>query len=202
MQAKIVSLQEEVNSLTEAQLENVRLRKLLGMKEDMEQKWQMIPANIIARDTENWFRSVTIDRGTVDGLKKDLVVINQDGLVGRVISVTRNTAEVLLILDREGAVGCLVQLTRTPGIVEGLGTSGLLRMIDFPYDAEVKENQVVLTSGLGGVYPSGLRIGFITQVKLEPNGLMKQAIVKSFVDFNRLEEVLVLIKPINEVHVP
>ncbi|ATW28572.1 rod shape-determining protein MreC [Candidatus Formimonas warabiya] len=199
---EIARLKNEVNSLTEAQLENARLRELLGMRESMEKDWEMVPAKIIARDASNWYHSVILDRGTDDGLAKDMVVINNDGLVGKIISVTRNTAEVLLILDREGALGCVVQLSRTPGIIEGTGSQGMLRMVHFPHDADIEENQVVLTSGLGGVFPAGLRIGFVTEVKVEPNGLMKQATVQPFVDFDRLEEVLVLIKPTNEVHVP
>lgn len=199
---KINSLTKEVTALKDAQMENVRLRKLLAMKESMAEEWQMVSARVIARDTGNWYHSVIIDRGTADGLAKDMVVINYDGLVGRIIAVSRNTAEVLLLVDPEGAVGCLVQMSRTPGIVEGQGSQGLLRMVHFPHDAEIKENQVVLTSGLGGVFPAGLRIGFITEIKVEPNGLMKQAVVKPFVDFERIEEVLVLTKQTNEVRVP
>ena len=77
-----------------------------------------------------------------------------------------------------------------------------MRMVHFPHDADIQENQIVLTSGLGGIYPAGLRIGYITKIEVEPNGLMKQAEVKPFVDFDRLEEVLVLTKPKNEVSVP
>jgi rod shape-determining protein MreC len=202
LKKEVAELKKENNALKEALLENVRLRKLLAMKEDMELKWQMVSAKVIARDIGNWYHSIIIDRGMADGLAKDMVVINYDGLVGRIISVSQKTAEVLLLLDREAAVGCLVQLSRTPGVVEGQGSEELLRMIHFPHDAEIKENQIVLTSGLGGIYPAGLRIGYITKIMVEPNGLMKQAEVKPFVDFDRLEEVLVLTEPVNEVGTP
>jgi rod shape-determining protein MreC len=193
LKKEIAQLKNEVNALTEAQLENVRLRQLLKMQESLKQGWQSIPAKVIARDTSNWYHSVTINRGLEDGLEKDMAVINQDGLVGRVISVSRNSAEVLLILDKDGAVGCMVQLSRTLGVVEGVDRPrGFLRMIHIPQDAELKENQIVVTSGLGGIFPSGLRIGYVTSITVEPNGLMKQALVSPFVDFNRLEEVLVL----------
>lgn len=202
LQKEVTDLTKEVNALKEAQLENARLRKLLAMKESMQSNWLMVSAEVIARNTGNWYHSIIINRGSADGLAKDMVVINYDGLVGRIISLTKNTAEVLLILDREGAVGSLIQLSRTPGIVEGQGSGDLLRMVHFPHDADVKENQIVLTSGLGGVYPAGLRIGYITEIQVEPNGLMKQAKIKPFVDFERLEEVLVLTKPVNEVNQP
>ncbi|MGI6630765.1 MAG: rod shape-determining protein MreC [Bacillota bacterium] len=199
---EVADLKEEVNSLKEAGLENARLRKLLMMKENMEPDWEVLPAKVIGRDTENWYHSIIINKGMADGLEKDMVVINYDGLVGRIIALTQNTAEVLLLLDRGGAVGCLVQLSRTPGVVEGQGSGKMLRMVHFPHDADIQENQIVLTSGLGGIYPAGLRIGYITKIEVEPNGLMKQAEVKPFVDFDRLEEVLVLTKPKNEVSVP
>ncbi|MEL7564712.1 MAG: rod shape-determining protein MreC [Dehalobacterium sp.] len=202
LKKEVADLKEKVNSLQEAQLENARLHKLLVMKESMEPEWQMVSAKVIARDTGNWYHSIIINRGMSDGLEKDMVVINYDGLVGRIISVTNNTAEVLLLVDREGAVGCIVQLSRTPGVIEGQGSKELLRMIHFPHDADIKENQNVLTSGLGGIFPAGLRIGYITEIKVEANGLMKQAEIKPFVDFDRLEEVLVLTKPVNEVREP
>lgn len=197
LKKEIADLKEEVNILREARLENVRLKKLLLMKESMDVNWQITPAKVIARNMGNWYHSITIDQGQKAGLEKDMAVINYDGLVGRIISVSKNTSEVLLLLDREGAVGSLVQLSRTPGVVEGQGPQKLLRMVHFPYDADVKENQVVLTSGLGGIYPAGLRIGYITKVMVEPNGLMQQAEVEPFVDFDSLEEVMVLTEPIS-----
>jgi rod shape-determining protein MreC len=199
LQKKVAELTKEIDLLREEQLENVRLKKLLVMKEDMAQQWQMTAANVIGRDINNWYHSIIIDRGSSDGLKKDMVVINYDGLVGRIISVSKNTAEVLLLLDRDCATGALVQLSRASGIIEGTGSEEYLRMVHLPHDAEVRENQLVLTSGLGGVFPAGLRIGFITEIIVEPNGLMKQAQVKPFVDFEHLEEVLVLTTQINEV---
>lgn len=193
---QIARLENEVNALTEARLENIRLRQLLEMKDSLKDQWQVIPAQIISRDAGNWYHTVIINRGSDNGLEKGMALVNQDGLVGRIISVSRNTAEVLLIIDKEGAVACLVQMSRTPGVVEGTDQpKGLLRMIHIPRDVLIKENQVVVTSGLGGVFPPGLRVGYVMEVKVEPNGLMQQAQVMPFVDFDRLEEVLVL-KPL------
>jgi len=193
LQAEVTRLKNEVNALTEVQLENVRLRKLLGLYDGIDPEWETVPAKVIGRDPGNWFHAIIVNKGIDDGLTKDMAVVNEDGLVGRIISVSRSTAEVLLVVDKESAVGCLVQLSRTPGVVEGFsGNHGLLRMIHIPYDTDIQENQVVVSSGLGGIFPPGLRVGFITQVKVESNGLMKQALLQPFVDFDRLEEVLVL----------
>jgi rod shape-determining protein MreC len=198
---EVARLKNEINLLTEAKLENVRLHQLLEMKETIKNNWTTVSAKVIGRDRGNWHHSIIINKGTNDGFEKDMVVINQDGLVGRIIAVSHNSSEVLLIADKESSVGCLVQLSRTPGVVEGVGAGGLLRMIHIPYDTVLKENQVVISSGLGGTYPQGLRVGYILEVKVEPNGLMKQALIKPFVNFDRLEEVLVL-KMKKEVMVP
>jgi rod shape-determining protein MreC len=120
-------------------------------------------------------------------------VINEQGLVGRIINVTNSTAEVLLIMDREGAVGALVQQTRVPGVVEGLGpNSSQLQMLHIAVDAPISVNQVVVTSGYGGKFPKGLRIGYVTEIIPQGDGLMKKAIIQPFVDFGRLEEIMVV----------
>lgn len=191
--AEIVQLNKEIDALHEKELENVRLRRLLGMQESIKGEWGSVAARVIARDPGNWYHTVTLDKGSEDGLAKGMAVINGDGLVGQVLSVTKKTAEVLLILDKDGAVSCLAQLSRTPGVAEGVDSpKGFLQMIHTPEDTNLKENQVIVTSGLGGIFPAGLRIGYIVKVESEANGLMKQALIKPFVDFDRLEEVLVL----------
>lgn len=191
--AEVAQLKGKINRLNEVELENSRLRGLLKMKENLSSQWQTVTARVIARDAGNWYQTVTINRGMNDGLKKGLAVINQDGLVGQIISVSGSTAEVLLILDKDGAVSVLDQLSRTPGVVEGVDNPrGFLRMIHVPQDAVLRENEIIISSGLGGLFPPGLRIGYVVSVQAEPNGLMKQAIVRPFVDFERLEEVLVL----------
>lgn len=193
-------LQRQVGELTAANnrlqgygLENMRLRKMLGFKETASQQWQLVPATVIGRDPGNWYRTLTINRGKLDGIAKNMPVINHQGLIGRIANVSQHTAEVLLILDREGAVGALVQSTRVPGVVEGVADgSGRLQMIHLPHDAPVRENQTVITSGLGVIFPKGLRIGYISQVLPSANGLVKKAIVEPFVDFDRIEEVMVI----------
>ena len=190
---EVAQLREKINRLNEAELENIRLRGLLKMKENLSGQWQTVSARVIARDAGNWYQTVTINRGAADGLKKGLAVINQDGLVGQILATSAQTAEVLLILDKDGAVSVLDQLSRTPGVVEGIDSPrGFLRMIHVPQDAVLRENEIIVSSGLGGLFPPGLRIGYVVSVQAEPNGLMKQAIVRPFVDFERLEEVLVL----------
>lgn len=193
LKAEVDRLAAENNLLTETRQENVRLRKLLDLEQMVGNQLSLTAARVTARDLENLHQTLTINKGKNDGLARNMPVINEKGLVGRIINVTDSTAEVLLIMDREGAVGALVQQTRVPGVVEGLGpNSSKLQMIHIAVDAPVNVNQVIVTSGYGGKYPKGLRIGYVTEIVPEDNGLMKKAIIQPFVDFDRLEEIMVV----------
>lgn len=193
LRGQIERLTEENNQLEEYRQQNLRLRQLLRLEKMLGSQFELEAAEVIARDIKNWNQSLTINKGSRHGLKKGMAVITHQGLVGRISAVSENTAEVLLILDRQGAVAGLLQASRFPGVVEGTtDDSGLLQMIHLPYDAPVRENQVVVTSGLGQVIPKGLRIGYVVGIKPEPNGLMKRALIKPFADLDRLEEVMVV----------
>jgi len=191
---KLGRLKYENQVLLEYLHENQRLRDMLEFKEKTADSYDLLAARVIARSPELWYRSLSIDRGEADGINKDMVVITPDGLVGRVIATSAHTAEVMLITDRESAVGALVQETRTQGLVEGLGERNQVKMIDIPYDAPLEEGQTVVTSGLGQVFPKGIRVGKVLKVAKESNGLLKYAIVKPAANLNSLEEVFVITK--------
>lgn len=193
LRQEIEKLIESSSFLEEYRQENIRLRELVRFQEELAGEYVMLPARVIARNPSNWYRTLTINRGRVHGVQQDMAVITPRGIVGRVVAAAERSSEVLLVLDPEGAVGGMVQNTRYPGIVEGSAAEkGYLQMIHLPYDSPVRENQTVITSGLGRIFPKGLRIGFITEIFVEPNGLMKKALIQPFVDFDRLEEVLVV----------
>lgn len=192
LKAEIGRLTAENNRLQEYRLENVRLKRLLRLKEDLPQ-YDLLPARVIGRHPDSWFETVTIDRGSRDGVARNMAVVDYQGLVGRVVAVSERSAQVLLLVDREASVGALIQPLRLPGVIRGTGDrSGRLLMVHLPYDAPVRSNQVVVTSGLGGTFPPGLRIGYIVRVEPEASGLMQRAVVQAFVDFGRLEEVMVV----------
>ena len=193
LKEEVDRLTVENNVLIEYRQENARLRKLLGLEELVGNQFSLASARVTARDVENLHQTLIIDKGAQDGLVKDMPVINDQGLVGRIINVTETTSEVLLILDREGAVGAIGQQTRVPGVVEGLGpNSDELQMIHVAVEAPLAVNQVIVTSGYGGIFPKGLRIGYVKEIVPEGNGLMKRAVIQPFVDFNRLEEIMVV----------
>lgn len=190
---KIVSLEDKVYSLKEHEMENQRLLALLHYQEQKAENYELEMAKVIGRNPANWYEMIIVDKGSNQGIQQGMIVVNHEGLIGRVIGVTANTAEVLLILDRQGAVGARIFENRlTPGVIEGTENSQLLQMIHLPHDVPIELDQTVVTSGLGGIYPKGIRIGKVVEVIPEPNGLMKKATIKPFVDFSRLEEVFII----------
>lgn len=195
MKQRITELEENLYDIQEKDLENQRLKELLGYKEEKIDNYQLLLAKIIGRSPNNWYTTITIDKGSNQGVKKDMPIVNHEGLVGRVINVTKNTAEVLLLLDSEGAVGGRVFENRvTPGVVTGTGKEDSLKMLHLPHDVPIEKGHTIVTSGLGEMYPPGIRIGTVTSVNLEPSGLIKTAIIKPAVDFSRLEEVFVILQ--------
>ncbi|MEW5920067.1 MAG: rod shape-determining protein MreC [Bacillota bacterium] len=186
--------------LVELQKENYRLRGMLDFKERV--SYDLLPAQVIARDPSQWFETITINRGYADGVKKNMAVVTSEGLVGNVAKVSRNSAQVLLLTDSRRAVSALVQRTREPGavgIVEGYPEEkGCLRMINIPPEANVQAGDTVISAGLGGVFPKGLIIGHIVETGSDQYGLLQQAIIRPAVDFNRLEEVFVVMELLHE----
>jgi rod shape-determining protein MreC len=181
----------ENNRLREQSSENERLQDLLDFKERYKDDYTLLGARIISRAPDALSNTLVVDRGSRDGVKKNMVAVSHAGLVGKVVAVGSNTAEILLLLDREAAAGALIQDTRTPGVVEGTEDEhGLLRMVSLPYDAKPKKGETVVTSGMGGIYPAGLPIGKIT--KIEDSGVNVFAQVEPFVDFSHLEELFLI----------
>jgi len=193
---KIGELNQEIDLLRDYGFENTRLRDLLDYKQVHVNDFQLLAAQVIGRDSGNWYSTVIINRGVGDGVQKDMPVITHKGLVGRVINVSSQASEVLLILDQEGAVGGRVWENReTPGVVEGKGAEdNLLNMIHMPHDANIEVGNTIVTSGLAGLFPPSIRIGQVIGIEDDVSGLMKKAIIEPFVNFNRLEEVLVILE--------
>jgi len=191
---KVSRLEGEVRKLEEYRLENERLKKMLGYQSSVV-SYAYSPvtvAAVISRDPGNWFDTINLGKGSGQGIRVNMAVMTPEGLVGRIIKVSQNTAQVLLITDPRSAVSGLIQQTRSPGLVEGTGGgAGGLRMINIPYDAVIRPNQVVVTSGVGSFFPKGLPVGKIKDAGRDPSGLFYTAIIQPFVDFNRLEEVYV-----------
>jgi rod shape-determining protein MreC len=197
LRAENAALRQQLNALAEAGRENINLHSLLNLKQHIVPR--TIGAHVIGRDTSNWWRSLQIDRGAADGLRENMAVLAAGGLVGKIINVTKTDARVLLLIDPNCKVAALLQDTRTTGIVAGSSDS-LTRslrclMTYVNRDAKPRQNETVITSGLGGVFPKGIVIGTVLSAQLNPQTGMYQDIeVKPAVDFQHLEEVLVILE--------
>ncbi len=176
--------------------ENDRLREVLNFKNSKD-NYDYIGTEIIGYSGESFSDGYIIDKGENDGLKKDMVVISDKGLVGQVTSTGSNWAIVESLLNENIAVSVMVNSTReTTGILKGYVTrtnNGLTKVTNLPLDSEIKEGDVILTSGLGQIYPKEVRIGEVISVESDEIRVMKTAIVKPYVDFNKLEELFVIV---------
>jgi len=187
-QALAVERQKSVSE-NEILQENQRLRRLLGFKKEV--KREVVPAQIIARDISYWSRWIVLDKGTEDGVVPGMVLVNDQGLIGRVISVGSHISRAILIVDGESRVSVIVQTTRDTGLLEGQGDGPLVIKL-LSLESRMKVGDAVITSGLGGSYPKGLPVGYIDSFEVDKDGLHLTAVVRSFVSFSKLEEVLCL----------
>lgn len=194
LEQRIRDLEGELVAVEEIRLENERLHGLLDYRDSHEH--ELLSARVIGRDPGNWFETVRLNRGSADGVRTDMPVVLPSGLVGRVLDAAEHCSTVLLITDPQGGVGALVQETRTPGVVKGsLDRSGHLIMSYLTREHTIRSGQVVVTSGLGGVFPSGIPVGRIVEVRDDSSGLTQSAEINPMADFNRLEEVYVILTP-------
>ncbi|MGE0460762.1 MAG: rod shape-determining protein MreC [Vicinamibacterales bacterium] len=187
LQALQIRLQEERALAQRAE----DLRQLLELRQRAE--LDTTAAEIIAASASPEFRTVTIDKGSTDGLQADMAVISPAGVVGRLILPSRRAAKVQLLIDRNAAAGAIIERSRAQGVVVGFGT-GELRMDYVSATADVKAGDLVVTSGIDGIYPKGFVIGTVDSVD-KGTGTYQEVRVRPAVDFSRLEEVLVVLTP-------
>jgi rod shape-determining protein MreC len=176
------------NQWRETELANTRLRNLLGFEQTIAE--MAVAAAVIGKDPSAWFKTVIIDKGRADGLTTSLPVVMPQGIAGQVIEVSNHYSKVMLVIDRNSAVDALVQRTRARGVIKGDSTDRC-RLEFVLRKSDVRVGDTVVSSGLDGVYPKGLRIGFVSEVIEHDADIFHEVIVTPFVDFEKLEEVLV-----------
>jgi rod shape-determining protein MreC len=189
LKSEIAGLQSKVTSYQEAYIENQRLRRLLDFKTSTAA--DTIPAQVIVHDLTGWFQTLMVDKGFRDGVAPDMPVVNDEGVIGRVLDVSDHFSRVLLITDQSSAVDAVDQRNRVRGILRGKDANGcLLKYIRGNLD--IKEGDLVITSGKDGVYPKGLRLGVVFAVYKDPVDLFQKIEVKPLVRLSALEEVLII----------
>jgi rod shape-determining protein MreC len=190
---EIDRLQAELVRLKELELENEVLRRLLGLKQQT-RPGELLPVRVIGSDVSPLVHSITIDRGANDGVEKDMSVVTWKGLVGRVSRVGASTSKVLLLTDVNSSVSVRIQdpESRASGIARGRSDGSLL-LEHVLQQEQLTQGQLVITSGLGGVFPEGLVVGRIQQVMQNDYEVFQRAAVAPSVDMNKLEHLYVLL---------
>ncbi len=176
------------NKFEELKLENSRLKKFVNFTSSVHDTY--VAAQVIARDPSPWFQTIIVDKGADEGLVKGSPVLVSEGIVGQTIEVADNYSKVLLIIDRNSAVDALVQNTRVRGIVKGNNTDNCSFVYALRKD-EIQVGEMIVSSGLDQVFPKGLKIGKVMDIKKMHSQLFQDITIETSVNFDKLEEVLV-----------
>ncbi|MDL1968469.1 MAG: rod shape-determining protein MreC [Deltaproteobacteria bacterium] len=178
------------NKYREVAISNFRLRNLLNFQRTMTNK--VLVAEVVGQDPSPWFKTIIIDKGKSHGVEKGLPVVVPEGIAGQIIDTSYNYSKVLLIIDQNSAVDALVQRTRDRGLIKGQSDGRCLsKYVLRKHD--IKLGDTVVSSGLDGVFPKGLRVGYVTKTVKRNSGIFQEVTVMPYVDFEKLEEVLVVL---------
>jgi len=191
LRAEVARLEEENLQYREALVTSGQLRRIVEMRRDFEVP--LLPADVVGEDASPWARSLLLDRGRSSDVRSGMPVMIDQGVVGLVSATSLHAARAMMILDRRSAVDAMIQRSRARGLVRGLGT-GELEFEFMVRGDDVGVGDEVITSGVGGVYPKGLRIGTIRSVSADRSELLHTARVEPSVDFGRLEQVFVMLR--------
>ena len=200
LQAEIYELNQQLAELktnsqisSDVEAENEKLRELLDLKNSYQTGWETVAAEVIGREADNWYEKLTINKGSKDGITENMAVVDQNGLVGKIVNVTEKTSEVQMMIDSGASLGGMLQKSSIEGVLQGIGGGkGLITMTKLPYNADIQLNDVVVTSGTGGVFPAGLLVGTVVKVNTSSDGLSKEAIIEPYCDFDDIQFVLVI----------
>lgn len=189
-----VELREQLRELEDLREENFRLRAELGFRRRTDR--MPVAAEVLARDISGWWQMIRADHGGGPAVQPDQAVISSEGLVGRVVDVSRRTADILLITDPASRVAVRVGDRGAYGILSGQGLSlrgrPICRLDMLNKDVRLQRGEPVYTSGLGGVFPRGLLVGHLDDITLDDNGLHQSATVIPAANLSDLRVVFVL----------
>ena len=189
LKKQVAELESKITTYHEAFVENLRLRRLLDFKTSV--KAETVAAQVIMHDLTGWFQTLMIDKGFKDGIAPDMPVVNDEGVIGRILDVSDRHCRVLLITDPGSSVDAVVQRNRVRGVLSGKDANGcLLKYVRSNLDIQVGD--LLISSGKDGVYPKGLRLGVIQAAYKDPVDLFQKIEVKPLVRLSALEEVLII----------
>lgn len=192
LQSQNSELEQSLRELENIKTENEMLKEYLNLTEKYKE-YKTIPAYIINKDISNYSKTIIINVGKSDGIKENMTVIANEGLVGHIISVTDTTAKVQTIVDTASSVSSTMSSTDETIICKGtLSTTKELKAMYIPTDYNIIQGDSIETSGLGGIYPKGIHIGTVKQVEATKNITDRYAIIDTAVNFDKLSTVLVI----------
>lgn len=194
LKQRVTEMESELHNARLQTAENERLKGLLGLRE--QNTYQTVPARVIARDPSIWFNTITIDRGSSSGVKVNMPVVSATGIVGRVVTVSPWASQVMLVTDEKAGAGAVVgQLGESGalGSVRGRPDLGLVEMRYVSGLEKVTVGDYVVTTGQDGIYPAGLNVGEIVDVKNGTATQPHQILIRPGARLDRLEEVAVLL---------
>jgi rod shape-determining protein MreC len=191
LQRRIAEIESENLQFREALVASGHLARVASMRDEIE--IPMLPAEVVGLDVAPWFHSVLVDRGTQHGVESGYPVITHEGVVGVVTATSSHAAKTMLLLDRQSSADAVVQRSRARGVLRGIGRDQL----EFEFvvrGADVVVGDEVVTSGLGGTYPKGLRLGRVAELRDAGGRLTRIAVVEPAVDLGQLEQVFVMLR--------
>jgi len=185
--------------LKDYRFENRRLRRLLGFLE--ETRFRLLPVRVVARTGGRVADTWKIDRGSRDGIRPDMGVVNHRGLVGRIDRVEESSASIRTLRNEDLRVSAVDQRSRIVGILSYRFPGGF-RLLDVPASSDMKEGDQIVTSGLGGVFPPRIPLGTVKKAERKRGRVFQEVEVEPVVDFSLLEEVYVVLRGETERVIP
>ncbi|HQH99993.1 MAG TPA: rod shape-determining protein MreC [Deltaproteobacteria bacterium] len=187
LRKQIDKLRVQCMSMNDLRAENKRFRAMLDFKE-AHQEYSLIPASLLSQDITLIFKTAIIDKGTISGFHIDMPILSPEGIVGKVVAVSPHTSQILLITDPNSAIPAIIESTRVKGIIKGRG--GNLLSLEYVRRTEnVKIGDCIVTSGLLGMFPKGLKIGYVQEVKRDVNKIFSDIVVKPCVEMDKIEGI-------------
>jgi rod shape-determining protein MreC len=191
LRSRVAALEEENLQFREALVASGNMERIVQMRENFEVP--LLPSEVVGQDVFPWFRSILLDRGRSHEVLSGMPVVSDHGVVGLVTATSPHASRAMMLLDRQSAVDAIIQRSRARGIVRGKGT-GELEFVFMVRGDDVLPADVVITSGVGGVYPKGLRIGTIEALQIDEARLLHTGSVRPSVDFGRIEQVFIMLQ--------
>ena len=192
LKQKNSELEQSLRELENIKTQNETLKEYLDLANKYGE-YKTVPGYVINKDISNYSKTIIINVGEKDGVKENMTVISDKGLVGHIVSVTNSTAKVQTIIDTSSSVSCSMSTTKDSIVCKGtLDEKSSLKAMYIPTEANIIQGDSIETSGLGGIYPKGIHVGTIKKVTNTKNIIDRYALVEAAVDFEKLDTVLVI----------